>query len=218
MPLPGRVVAAPSGLRGFDANTVLTRRNCAAAKESGFDFCIRYVARGEVQPARDLSTAEANIILDAGLALMAVQHVAAEGWSPSQALGTANGQNAAKHVREIGFPEGVNVWLDLEGVKRSTPHETVIAHCNAWFAEVAGAGFVPGIYAGANAILTGNELFGLQTEHYWKSGSTVPDIPQSGYQLIQTIIPNHNIDGVAIDRNLTKTDNLGGTVLWLSQS
>ena len=95
----------------------------------------------------------------------------------------------------------------------------MIAHCNAWFAEVAGAGFIPGIYVGANAILTGNELFWrLQTEHYWKSGSTVPDIPQRGYQLIQTIIDGDEIDGVAIDRNLTKTDNLSGTVLWLSPS
>ena len=63
-----------------------------------------------------------------------------ENWSPSQALGTRNGKNAAKHVRQIGFPEGVNVWLDLEGAKTSTPHETMIAYCNAWFAEVEGCG------------------------------------------------------------------------------
>ena len=219
MPLPGRVVAAPPGLHGFDANTVLTRHNCQVAKQSGFDFCIRYVARGDVLPPGDLSAAEANIILEAGLALMPVQHVAGEGWSPSQALGTANGQNAAKHARAIGFPDGVNVWLDLEGVKASTAHETVIAHCNAWFAEVVGAGFVPGIYVGASAILTGEELFWrLQTKHYWKSGSRVPDIPQRGYQLIQKIIRNDKIDGVEIDRNLTRTDDLGGTVLWLSPS
>jgi hypothetical protein len=78
----------------------------------------------------------------------------------------------AQHVRKIGFPEGVNVWLDLEGAKTSTPHETMIAYCNAWFAEVEGAGFVPGVYVGAGVILTGNELFWrLTTKHYWKSGS-----------------------------------------------
>ena len=117
---------------------------------------------------------------------MVVQHVAPENWSPSQALGTRNGKNAAKHARQIGFPDGVNVWLDLEGAKTSTPHETMIAYCNAWFAEVEGAGFVPGVYVGARAILTGNELFWrLTTKHYWKSGSRVPDIPHRGYQLIQ---------------------------------
>jgi hypothetical protein len=96
---------------------------------------------------------------------MSVQHVAPENWSPSQALGTRNGKNAAKHLRQIGFPKGVNVWLDLEGAKTSTPHETMIAYCNAWSAEVEGA-VVPGLYVGARAILSGDELFWrLTTKH-----------------------------------------------------
>ena len=219
MPLRGRVLAAPPGVHGFDANSVLDRRICELAKARGFEFCIRYVSRQNVQPVGDLSAAEANVILDAGLALMPVQHVAPENWSPSHALGTRNGKNAARHVQQIGFPEGVNVWLDLEGARTSTPHETMIAYCNAWFAEVEGAGFVPGVYVGAKAILTGNELFWrLTTKHYWKSGSRVPDIPHRGYQLVQSIIRNDKIDGVAIDRNLTKNDNFGVSVLWLSTS
>jgi hypothetical protein len=219
MPLPGSVFAAPPGVHGFDVNSVLNRRTCEAAKARGFAFCIRYVSRQDVQPKEDLSEAEASIILDAGLALMPVQHVAPENWSPSHARGTRNGKNAAKHAQQIGFPEGVNVWLDLEGAKASTPHETMIAYCNAWFAEIEEAGFVPGVYVGARAILTGNELFWrLTTKHYWKSGSRIPDIPHRGYQLIQSIIRNDKIDGVAIDRNLTKNDNFGGSVQWLSAS
>jgi Rv2525c-like, glycoside hydrolase-like domain len=102
-----------------------------------------------------------------------------------------NGKNAAKHALQIGFPEGVNVWLDLNGAKSRTAHEAMIAYCNAWFAEVESAGFVPGVYVGAGAILTGNELFWrLTTKHHWKSRSRVPDIPHRGYQLIQTIIRN----------------------------
>ena len=181
MLLPGRVVAAPPAVHGFDTNSVLNRRICEVAKARGFEFCIRYVSRHDVQPAGDLSEAEANVVLSAGLALMPVQHVAPENWSPSQSLGIRNGKNAAKHARRVGFPEGVNVWLDLEGAKTSTPHETMIAYCNAWFAEVEGAGFVPGLYVGARAILTGNELFWrLTTKHYWKSESRVPDIPHRG--------------------------------------
>jgi hypothetical protein len=45
MPLPGRVVAAPPGVHGFDASTVLNRRVCEVAKARGFEFCIRYVSR-----------------------------------------------------------------------------------------------------------------------------------------------------------------------------
>ena len=86
-------------------------------------------------------------------------------------------------------------------------------------AEVEGAGFVSGLYVGAKASLTGNELFWrLTTKHYWKSGSRVPDIPNRGYQLVQSIIRHDKIDGVAIDRNLTKSDNFGGSALWLSTS
>ena len=102
---------------------------------------------------RDLSEAEARTILSAGLALMPVQHVARDGWSPSKALGTVYGRNAAANTLSIGFPPGINVWLDLEGVKPSISHRIVIDYCNAWFAEVASAGFAPGIYIGARAVL-----------------------------------------------------------------
>jgi hypothetical protein len=216
MPLAGNIVPAPPGLHGFDANTVLTEANCRAARSLGFSFCLRYVSRLAQQPPGDLSAAEAAVILNAGLALMPVQHVARAGWTPSLALGTTNGQNAATHTRDIGFPPGVNVWLDLEGVSASASRQAVIDYCNAWFQEVENAGFAPGIYVGANAILSGDELFWqLRCKHYWKSGSKVPPIPQRGYQMIQKIIRGDEIDGVEIDRNLTQTDAMGGAVQWL---
>jgi len=149
---------------------------------------------------------------------MPVQHVAREGWSPTKQLGTTFGKNAAAHVFHIGFPRGVNVWLDLEGIKPSTSHGVVIDYCNAWIAEVASAGFVPGVYVGAKAILSGEEIFWrLQTKHFWRSGSKVPDIPHRSYQLIQKIIRGDNVGGIDIDRNLTVNDNFGQSVLWLSQ-
>src|SRR6516165_10875765 len=73
MPLPGKVVAAPPGVHGFDTNSVLNRSICEVAKARGFEFCIRYVSRQDVQPTGDLSEAEANVILSAGLALMPVR-------------------------------------------------------------------------------------------------------------------------------------------------
>src|SRR5262249_18266879 len=122
MPLPGSVKSASPGLHGLDANTVLTAANCRVFKQRGFSFVLRYVSRGETLPSGDLSAAEAATILSAGLALMPIQHVAPAGWTPSRALGQSTGQNAAKHVRTIGFPPGVNVWFDLEGVKSGASH------------------------------------------------------------------------------------------------
>ena len=215
--LPGIVTPALPGLHGFDTNGVLGDASCRAAKARGFSFCLRYVSRGDRQSASDLSEAEARTILNAGLALMPVQHVARDGWSPSKALGTVYGRNAAAHSLSIGFPPGMNVWLDLEGAKPSTSHRIVIDYCNAWFAEVASAGFAPGIYIGARAVLTSEEIFWrLQTTHFWRSGSKVPDIPHRGYQMIQKIIKGDKIGSIEIDRNLTVTDNFGQSVLWLS--
>lgn len=215
--LPGQVLPAPPGLHGIDSNTVLNDSHCRAVKARGFSFCLRYVSRGEREQAHDLHEAEARTILDAGLALMPVQHVARAGWSPTKSLGTTYGRNAAAHVSEIGFPPGVNVWLDLEGVKNSTTHARVIDYCNAWISEVESTGFVPGVYIGARAILTGEEIFWrVRAKHFWRSGSRVPDVPHRGYQLIQKIIKNDKIDGVEIDRNLTVNDNFGQSVLWLA--
>ena len=100
-------------LHGIGSNTVLDERLCRAAKSRGFSFYLRYVSRGEREQAGDLHEAEARTILNSGLALMPVQHVGGAGWSPKKALGSTYGRNA--HVRQIEFPPGVNVWVDLVG-------------------------------------------------------------------------------------------------------
>jgi hypothetical protein len=106
MPLPGRVVAAPPGVHGFDTNSVLNRGICEVAKARGFEFCIRYVSRQDVQPTGDLSEAEANVILSAGLALMPVQHVAPQNWSPSQALESGTERMRPSTQGRSVFPKG----------------------------------------------------------------------------------------------------------------
>jgi hypothetical protein len=217
MPLPGTIQTIPNGAHGFDANAALNAQKCTDAKAMGFAFAIRYVSRGAMLSRGDLSMGEATMILAAGLGLMPVQHVANAGWTPTAALGTSNGQNAARHVAAIGFPVGVNVWVDLEGIDHGTSAEDVIAYCNAWCAEVVAAGFVPGVYVGASAILSGDQLYWrLQFKHYWKSGSTVPDIPHRGYQMVQRIVSGDRPFGVDIDRNVAMTDAFGGGALMLA--
>jgi hypothetical protein len=212
--LRARVLPAAPGLQGFDANTPLSKSDADLFVAQGFAFCLRYVSRSEPK-AGDLSAAEAEIILSAGLALMPVQHVAQDGWTPSAQLGKENGAAAVAHVQQVGFPAGVNVWLDLEGVKKDTAKAEVIDHCNAWFQVVSDAGFAPGVYVGANCGLEAEDLYWrLKTTHYWKSGSRVPSIPMRGYQLTQKIISGDKIGRISIDRNVTQNDSFGGAVLW----
>src|SRR5690242_13720328 len=120
MPLSGTVAAALPGAQGFDANTILTAQTASRLRQAGFVFCIRYLSRAEGQQSGDLSAIEAERILDAGLALMAIQHVEGAGWTPSAELGTNYGLAAAANAHEVGLPGGVNVWLDLEGINYAT--------------------------------------------------------------------------------------------------
>jgi hypothetical protein len=217
--VPGvRAEPAEAGMHGFDANTKLTATTAKALKEAGFKFAIRYLSRKAKPPAKDLSADELDIILDAGLAVMAVQHTAPSGWTPSDTLGVECGGNAAAHARAIGLPEQSSVWLDLEGIAAGTPASTVIAYCNAWFKEVESAGYTTGVYVGANCILSADELYlNLKTKHYWKSGSDVPDIPHRGYCMVQHIVPDDKIGGVAIDRNVTFVDAFGSAPMLVTR-
>lgn len=218
MALGGVASPAEPGRQGFDCNTVLSTIKAKALKAAGFDFAVRYLSRGIVEAPHDLTATEARRILGAGLALMAVQHVERAPWKPDEALGLTYGRNAARHARAVGFPQDVCVWLDLEGVDPSVPPETVIAYCNAWFGEVAGAGYAPGLYVGPATNLSGEDFYWrLKTTHYWRSGHPgVPEIPNRGYQMLQTIEPNDVVAGIAIDRNVTVADGFGNSVVWLA--
>jgi len=216
--LRGTVTTAGNGFHGFDTDSQLTQGHAAAFREMGFQFCIRYLSRSTPQAGGDLSPEEAQAILEGGLSLMAVQHVMKPGWVPTVALGAQFGAAAATNAQGIGLPPGVTVWLDLEGVRSGVETEDVIGYCNAWFDSVAGVGYEPGIYVGSNCALNGDELFWrLRTKHYWRSGSSVPDVPHRGYQLVQRISPERDsVNGVEIDRDLCTPDILGGAATWLA--
>ena len=82
MALSGTVTRAPVGAHGFDTDTKLTAATARKLRQAGFDFGIRYVSRAESEAPSDLTANETSAILNAGLALMAVQHVAKAGWLP----------------------------------------------------------------------------------------------------------------------------------------
>lgn len=213
-----KVKTATAGLHGFDCDSVLTPSSVAAFKAAGFTFAVRYVSLGAVEPAYDLTAKEIDDILSGGLALMPVQHVRYEGWMPDEIMGRTYGHRAAAHCKEVGIFPGVTVWLDLEGISTTVPASAVIAYCNAWWGEVAAAGYEPGVYVGARSILTGGQLyFNLRMKRYWRSGSFVPPIPYRGYQMVQEIL-GESIGGVQFDRNITLADNFGSLPTWQVQS
>jgi hypothetical protein len=213
MSLPGAVESATPSVPGFDSDTVISAQCAQQCFALGYKFCFRYLSLGP-QGTGDLDSQEAINILNAGLALMPVQHVRTSGWSPNQSLGQEDGLNAATNAKGIGFPAGINVWCDLEGVNRSVQPQDVIEYCEAWHQVVNSAGYVPGLYVGAGAILTGQQLFDLSFQHYWRSQSNVPDIPSRSYQIVQ-LLPSVAVNGIGVDVDITQKDKLGGQAQWL---
>lgn len=211
--LPGTVQNAAPGLKGFDTDTVISESTAQEFKNGGYAFCARYLSLDTPGSPNDLTNSEATGILNAGLALIAVQHVPGPGWSPTASLGTTYGSNAATNAKSIGLPKGMNIWCDLEGIASSTPAQNVIDYCNAWHTAVNEAEYVPGLYVGANCILNGMQLYNLAFQHYWQSQSDVPVIPIRGYQLVQYATTEAYC--VSIDTDTTQDDNEGGTVIWL---
>ena len=187
-------------IKGFDTTSHVSKAQAAAMKDDGYQFCVRYLSLGEQEKDEDLSFDEAQNILDGGLALMACQHVPFPGWIPTRHEGRARGENARKHAKACGFPPGVNIWLDLEGINQSQQNNDseIIAYCNAWFDAVAQFGYVPGIYLGFNIWLTGSQIFHLlKFRHYWKAPGDIPEIEIRGYQIFQAYTVDK--DGKTVD-------------------
>jgi len=81
--LSGTIRQAGNGLSGFDVDYILTAAQAQDFKSAGYDFCILYVPRTAALAAStttNLTNVEATAILNAGLALMVVQHTRDEGW------------------------------------------------------------------------------------------------------------------------------------------
>ena len=213
MSLSGEIQSAISSVPGFDCDTALSADLARQFFTHGYKFCFRYLSRGQM-PSEDLTEQEAADILNSGLALMPVQHARKQGWSPTQALGQQHGQEASANAETVGFPNRVNLWCDLEGVNRSAQAQDVIDYCKAWHEAVSVAGYTPGLYVGAEALLNGRQLYDLPFQHYWRSQSQVPDIPHRGYQVIQ-LGPSIQINGVRVDLDVAMNDNKGRAAQWL---
>lgn len=208
--LSGTVSKLSSGIKGADTDTKLTTISAQNLKNEGYTFAIRYVSRSTPEPNRDLTKNEADIILNAGLALMVVQHVRTSGWSPSASLGSSDGTACVTNCQSIGLPTGISVWCDLEGVSTSADAQSIIDYCNSWEQIVTNAGYRAGLYVGANCGLSGHQLYmNLTFKYYWKSMSNVPIVENTGYQMIQSA--TKTVAGISIDPNTIQTDGSGNT-------
>lgn len=218
MTLPGKLVEAPAGLKGFDCNTHLSQAAAQAFRNDGYRFCLRYVPRHVPNPA-DLSASEAHGILAAGLGLMVVQHVQNPGWVPTPSMGKEYGAFAAQSCKDIGIPLGTTVWCDLEGVGSERQNDgidprDVISFLNNWHVQVGVAGYTPGLYVGYDPDLTAEQLYWkLRFEHYWSAYNLNADqVPaKRGVQMKQGV--EKVFAGIRYDPDTIQRDAFGGLPL-----
>lgn len=194
-----RTVSA--GVEGIDRDSPIT---FAEAKEfkKNYSFAIRYVPNSSSSASGDLTTDEAEQILNGGLGLMVVQHVRKSGWVPSATLGTHDGNLCVSKCKSIRISANVSVWCDLEGVPSSASKQGIIDYCNNWDKIVTKAGYRAGLYVGVPCGLTSSELYhDLSFSNYWKSlSASAPGVDHTGYQMIQYGISKY-LDGDTIQKD-----------------
>ena len=152
------MAAAAHECYGVDTDARLTAKSAVQLRAANYqgnpiEFVVRYLSIG-AKGGQDLTAAEVGWILDAGLALVVVQHVREPNWIPSASRGTGDGTNAAKNAAAIGYAKGCHIVVDLEGVLPGTPASAVIDYINAWASQIVAAGYLAMVYVGYNTMLT----------------------------------------------------------------
>lgn len=206
-----RVATAVESL-GFDCAAKLTDERVKKAYEAGYRFVVRYVGLGPNPHPGDLDRKELDLILDAGLALMVVQHVRYPGWHPNKSLGRQDGATAALFARMAGYADGAQLWLDAEGMASKTTLQDAVDYVEAWTAVVKST-HAPGIYVGYGTPFTAADLWRLTVDRYW-SDYGPRKVEKRGF-CIKQMIGNLPAFGIRIDPDWLKPDDLGGLPKWM---
>lgn len=209
---------ATAGMKGADINSVLSADQCAALKEAGLSFVMRYAPRKLDNFLYNLTNAEQGRILAARLGLAVVQHVSPDNWTPTADLGKQYGEYMANYcLKTIQLVKGVGAWLDLEMVKPGTPIADTIGYATEWWSAVNAAGYNPGLYCGYQPGLSSDELYrNLPFQFYWRSYNYDDGVTTRGYCLVQH--PQQTIAGLQVDPDTVQADNLGGLPMFLYPS
>lgn len=205
-----RVVApAPDGM-ACDTNTRQSPGQLEALKAQGYGGIARYVSLHMPSSSADITAAEVENIMQAGMGLWLVQHVLYPGWHASADLGTELGQAAQAHARQVGYLPGAHLALDLEGC--ASAGQPVIDYVNAW-ADAVRSVYPVLLYVGYAAGLTPDELFhALPDVHaYWS------DFGRRSVSVRGFCVRQHPQVG-AVDPDTLQADQLGGRLQWMIQT
>jgi hypothetical protein len=137
---------------------------------------------------RYLDNLTAEEIADAfaeDLGILAIRFSRGNGWHPSALLGQADSLSTVTKARAVGYEHGAAIGCDLEGCDPATTVDDATAYLDAWPVQVIPS-WPAMLYVGAAQPLSGVQLYRIPGfTLYWRSCSSVPDLPCS-YALLQT--------------------------------
>lgn len=194
------VVTPEPGSKGCDTDAALTYLDARGLFDAGFRFVARYVV--------SLTGTELSDILRAGLLVSFVSY--ANSFDPSDEIAA---------LQRLGVPKGVVVWLDVEDVHDDPI--TLQQRINGWAHAIEAAGYIPGLYVGANTLLSSIELWKLAVKRYWHSCSRVLDrssneaAPICGWCMYQCTCEVDRA-GVRVDIDFTYEDYRGRGVTMVA--
>jgi hypothetical protein len=199
------VEPARVGARGTDSVTLIdTATRAANLKASDVDFVLQYLG--------SVTSSVIDNILGQGMAFMPVTYA-----------DRFDGPTTVAELTSIGCPKGCSVFLDVESLAPSMNTTALMLSIDDWATAVQAAGYLAMMYAGANALLTSQELWDRKVTGYWKSLSRVTDRngllaePECGWMMHQ-LYPSVMRGGVWSDINFIQQDYRGRVPAWVRAS
>lgn len=188
-----------TGERGCDY--AFGRPTPAALKAAGFSFVVRYISTPATNP-KNLTPAERDQLLDAGLSLWLVWEVASTSPSQGAALGATHGAAAKAQARALGYPIDVPI---LVAVDTDTYLGNIDRHADYVRAFVAACVPYPiGVYGDADILARIGPLSKLG----WLPNATGWSAPLARKQVIDAGLVHvqqgrgTTVDGIAVDPNI----------------
>jgi hypothetical protein len=195
-----------------DTSAKLTPTVIAAVKAAAYSCILRYVPLPNDGAAKDIDVVELGNILDAGLALMLVQHVRYPGWNPAKCSGQADALAAIESASAAGYLAGGHIYLDLEGISGTAADTKAFAE--EWAATIVQASYCAGCYVGYDVPLNAVQLYNLHDFHSYWSDAGPRSVATRGFAIKQHE-PEVSIAGVGFDKDTLQPDKLGDTPFWM---
>jgi Domain of unknown function (DUF1906) len=173
------------------------RPSPAAVKTAGYDAVIRYLSGGT--EGKDLTAAEADGLLAAGLGIGLVWETTADRALAGAAAGTADGTAAAKQAKALGYPAGAMLLANLGDFAATAAQVPVIHDYYRAFHSVPGFTWQAGGYATAYIIgqLHAEGAEGVWWQNAMDDSGTPGSLVSAFASLYQRVAPTKTIAGTA---------------------